>query len=115
MEHTTTSGNAQVPHAKQDDNDRKMSRSTHRHIRKDTLPAGDPMLDALATILGVGDRPGILPGPLELAAALEQMAGAIRESYWQLSDEARQKIAENPATWSDLQRRAEVHKEGGYE
>jgi len=66
--------------------------------------ADDQMLAALTTMLGAGDtHPGVFPGPLEMADALEQMANAIRESYWQLPEEARRLIDENPVTWEDLQ------------
>lgn len=68
-------------------------------------PEADPILDALTTMLGVTDAgtPGVFPGPLVMADALEQIANAIRDSYWQLPDEARRQIDENPATWQDLQ------------
>lgn len=66
----------------------------------DTTQKGDPIIDALTTMLG--DPGGILPGPLQMADALEQIANAIRESYWQMPEDIRLLIDENPATWQDL-------------
>jgi len=67
-----------------------------------TATEEDPIIGALTTMLGGREAPGVFPGPLQMADALEQIANAIRESYWQMPEEVRRLIDENPATWQDL-------------
>ena len=67
-----------------------------------TTTEEDPIYDAIQTMLGRHEPGGVLPGPPQMADALEQIANAIRESYLRMPEDVRRLIDENPATWQDL-------------